>query len=405
MKNEFDLPVAPDSKLPAKNGFKLPNESFNYAYAAQQEGQRAGILANYGYRFKQLYYEKESILQKWQDFMINAPVVLHNTLFILFFVVDILVSWEMVKEVISNGGVFIGREVPWWATLLLCLLINAWAAATAHFIGKGWSKEIQDWERWNLAFVKRQNDMPPNLLDAKINQEIRRARILAIISGVILFAVVALIVYYRNVLLKVLAEENDYNALATVMTFLPLAILLGELLTGDYVWYSIKWLQTYFGRNRNRRKFLSYKEQCGAADQLAVQYTTNAMQREQPVQIVGDLEYSHLRFKHRSQQNDDYIDPFDKWRKIGFTFRQRGNQRPVSDVYVAGILPNGAKTGDYRTDADGKVTLHWDGEFDRLLGVRIVDKEYVGPFQPNAEHYIDLPDDTVASWNGNGRQN
>ncbi|MBK8194073.1 MAG: hypothetical protein IPK76_12995 [Lewinellaceae bacterium] len=53
--------------------FKLPNESFPYAFAAQQEAQRAGTLANYGYRHKELYYAKEAILRKWQEYMVNAP--------------------------------------------------------------------------------------------------------------------------------------------------------------------------------------------------------------------------------------------------------------------------------------------------------------------------------------------
>lgn len=390
--------------------FKLPNETYNYAYGAQQKAQQAGVLANYAFRYKQLYYEKERILQKWQELMVNAPIVLHNVLFFLFFVVDILVSWEMIKDVISNGGLFIGGLVPWWATLLLCLLINGWAAVTAHFIGKGWSREIQDWERWNFTFVKRQNDAPPDILDAKISQETKRARMLAIVSGTVLFAVVSMIVYYRYVILKDLGgsageeevAQSSFNALAIIMTFLPLAILIGELFTGDYIWYSIRWLQTRISRNRNRKQFLRYKEQCGIADQQAVQYTAMAEQSNQPAQIVGDLEYCHLRLKHRSQQNDDYADPV--WRRIGFNFRARTSQKGIPNVSVSGILPNGAKTGDYHTDADGKVTLFWDGAFDRLIGVRVFDKEYSGPFQANAEHYIELPEDSIPPSNGHTRQ-
>lgn len=369
--------------------FKLPNEAFNYAYEAQQEAHRAAILANHGLRFKFLYYEKESILQKWQDFMVNAPITLHNSLFGLFFTVDILISWEMVREVIANGGIFIGEKVPWWATSLICLLINTWAAVTAHFIGKGWSREIQDWERWNLAFVKRQNDLPPHLLDALINKDIRRSRYLAIVSGTVLSIVVVLLVYYRIVFIQLLSEDQALNSLTIVMSVMPLAILAGEFITGDYVWYSIKWVQTLIERNKYRRLFLAYKEQCGATDQLAKQYTQEAQHRDQPVEVVGELELALRRFKERSQRDDNYLDPFED-HQIRFHFRDRHTQKPINKALVFGILPKGIKTGDSLTDEDGVVTLRWDGEIDHLVGIRILDKEYSGPFKSNTTHYIDV---------------
>lgn len=383
----------------------LPNEDLKYTYLAQKQAQYAGIFANLGCRFKAKYYNKEAILQKWQEFMVNAPILLHNSLFLLFFVVDIIVSWEMIKVIISNGGLFVNQEVPWWATLLLCLLINGWAAVTAHFIGKGWSREIQDWERWNYALVKGKNNTPPNLIDNEMRQEVIRSRFLAIISGLVLLMVVGIIVYYRNILLEDLNGEQtgSFKVLAAVMVFLPIAILIGELFTGDYIWYSIRWLQTILGRNSNRKKFLKYKEKCGLLDQVVVQYIAYARHQKEPIQIYGDLEQCQMRIKHRSHLNDNYMDPFEKLHRIGFTFRGRKEQKPIPDARVFGIFQNGTKTGDYHTDSDGKVTLYWEGDFNRLDIVNVLGKEYSGPFQADAEHYIDLPEDLVLSENGHAQ--
>jgi len=44
------------------------------------------------------------------------------------------------------------------------------------------------------------------------------------------------------------------------------------------------------------------------------------------------------------------------------------------------------------TDEQGKITLHPDGDFDRLVAINIRGKEFLGPYQINGEHYIDIPE-------------
>lgn len=393
--------------------FHLPNESFQYAYAAHDQAKRAGIHANYGYRYKQVYYELESMLRKWKDLMINAPILLHNSLFVLFAIADMIISWGMIRDLVSNTGIL--PQFEFFATLTFCLLINSWAAVTAHFIGKGWSKEIQDWERWNFIFIKNRSQSPTNIVSDEMRRDVKKARFVAIFSGLILVGLVAVIIYYRNSIAPFVSESINADSeggdvmsqppgLNLVLTYLPLAILIGELFTGDYFWYSIRRIQIILSRNKNRRLFLKHKEACGMEDQLAVQYAEMARNNPQnKLEIIGDLEKSHMRFKFRTQQNDDYIDPVENFRKFGFNFKYRGNGRPVSNTHVFGVLPNGAKTGDYLTDEDGKVTIPLEGEFDRLVAVGVLNREYLGPFQANGEHYIDLPEaiiEPISSLNG-----
>lgn len=382
------------------SNFNLPNETFQFAYAAHEEARRAAVLANHGYRHKLSYYEDESIIRKWKELMVNAPVLLHNILFILFAIADMIISWEMIRDVVTQ--VSIPPEIEILAVLVFCLLINAWAAVTAHFIGRGWSREIQDWERWNYIFIKNRNQSPVNIVSDEMRLEVRRARFWAIFSGAILLGLIGVIIYYRNFITaepfiedfdtEVPTENGENTGLKLVLSYLPLAIILGELLTGDYFWYSIRQIQKRISRRRNRKVFLQNKENCGIHDQLATHHTQSARMSKEYIEIIGDLEKAHLRMKYRSQGNDDYIDPLDKFKRIGFSFKYRSTGKPVENATIFGVLPNGAKTGDYKSDEQGKVTLHPDGDFDRLIAVNIKGREFLGPFQINGEHYIDIPE-------------
>lgn len=387
----------------------LSTETFQYGFEAHEEARKAAILANRGYRHKQQFYEDDSIIRKWKELMINAPILLHNILFILFAIADMIISWEMIRDVVSQ--VSIPPQIEFLAVLTFCLLINAWAAVTAHFIGRGWSKEIQDWERWNFIFIKNRNQSPVNVVGDEMRREIRRARFWAIFSGIILIGLIGIIIYYRTYIMNGLGASEDFEeseetqnvGINLVMAYLPLAIILGELLTGDYFWYSIRQIQKRNSRKSNLKLFLRHKEQCGIHDQLAMRHTQAARHFEQHIEVIGDLEKSHLRAKYRSQQNDDYLDPLDKFKRIGFTFKFRGSGKPVERAPVFGILPNGAKTGDYYTDEQGKITLHPDGDFDRLIAIQIQNREYLGPFQLNGEHYIDIPELTPEVLHANGQ--
>lgn len=80
----------------------------------------------------------------------------------LFVVVDIAISFPLFRDIVRESGLFpLDPENPeknsdliLAVAILLAVLLNAWAAVTAHFIAKGWYKEHQDLERWNLYIHK-----------------------------------------------------------------------------------------------------------------------------------------------------------------------------------------------------------------------------------------------------------
>jgi hypothetical protein len=391
------------------NNINLPNEKFQYAFAAHEEARKAAIDANHGYRSKLKFYENASILNKWRELMVNAPIMLHNILFTLFFLADIIISWELIRAILD---VLSPMEDPWrtFAITVFCLLLNAWAAVTAHFIGRGWSKEVHDWERWNYIFIKNRSQSPANLVGDEMHRQKIGARRWAIFSTILLLAMVAGTIYLRIV--TQVSAGNDEGELSDgdpassmdninlILSFIPLIVLIGEILTGGYLWYSIRSIQKQFSISRAKRKFLRLKESAGRHDQLAVQYSEAAQQNNEIIHITGDLERSQLRFKYRSQQTDDFLDPLDSFKRIGFNVKYQGNGKPVANAAIFGVLPNGAKTGNYKTDDDGRVVIPMNNGQDQLVSVSVQNKEYLGPFQTHGEHYIDLPE--YVSMNGIG---
>jgi len=331
-------------------------------------------------------------------------------IFAICFFADILVSWEMNRDIMSSVQFFPG-DPPIWAILLLCLLVNGWAAITGHFIGKGWSKDIQDWERWNLTFIKHGGDVASHVADADIQSDVRWARFYAVLSGVILFTLVGLIIKHRIEILTADAEiiDSDPDSIIStvvvnplVVIFFPIAILLGEFLTGFYIIYIVQRYWQKWKRSSNRQRFLIHKTKCGAADKLAHEYHTTAKEGGRDLDMVADLEVSLKRFKTRSQENDDYIDPV-LIKKSSFIIQFHPSKRPVSRQFVYGILANGAKTGHHRTDDNGRVTIIWSGVFDKIELLHIPGYQtQVGPYFEHSEHFIELPDLNLVAPNGNG---
>ena len=134
------------------NSYRLPTEGFDHLGLARTDARMAAMEANAGIRHKEQFIFHEAILRRWSEMMINAPVLIHNVLFVAAMVVDMVVSWEVVRNIVAEN--IAGNPVfEKFSTFLICLVLNLWAAVTAHLIGKGWSKEIQDWERWNFFTV------------------------------------------------------------------------------------------------------------------------------------------------------------------------------------------------------------------------------------------------------------
>jgi len=374
--------------------FNVPIENFNYASEALQKAITAADHANLGYKNKERYHHLERLLRKWEGIMCNSPVVGHTLLFLLFFMADILVSWEMNRDILSQAEFFSG-EPPAWAILLICLLINGWAAVSANFIARGWARDIQEMERWNTFYIKSYAGEITDMQNYDLNYERNRSRLYALVSNLVLFLVVGLIIWHRWSLIaagaEIDAEEGGGEGLAStgvIIIVLPIAILIGELLTGDYIWYLIQRVVVKAKHNNNYKSFLKHKRFCSFLDKQAFDYHNLSLKEDRKYPLGAELEKSLFRVQFRSLDQDDYMDPVATLHRISFRLQSRATQAYVSNTRIFGVLPNGAKISDFITDQHGFVTMSWTSNFDRLELVCVEDRTYPGPFLENSEHFL-----------------
>ncbi len=357
---------------------------------------QAARSANRAQYYKEPFFRYEKLLRKWENLTVNSPIWPHTIIFILFVAVDIAISFPLFRDIVRESGLFpLDPENPeknsdfiMAVAILLAVLINAWAAVTAHFIAKGWYKEHQDLERWNLIYIKLGNELDTSETEAYMAKEIQRAKWLAILSGVVLLSVVVLTVVHRSAILE--GTDTPTTSLY-IQIFLPLAIIIGEIITGDYVWFLIMRWRNRMVRNRYRRRFWHFKNNTHECDRRAYEiYELENNNHETHPELPKDLKMSILRMRYRTPSEDKYPDPF-IYRHATFVVKHPNTDHPLVGAKVSGVLNNGAKTDEYHTNKCGEVTIFWPDDYDRLELVSVDDQNIPGPFAPNGIQYITYP--------------
>lgn len=97
-----------------------------------------------------------------------------------------------------------------------------------------------------------------------------RARWLAVISGILLLLIVFMTVFLRYELVQKQQPDVPLGFLGYVLVLLPMLVLIGELFTGDYSWYSLRLILMCRERDYQHRHFQAYKALCCALDKEAV---------------------------------------------------------------------------------------------------------------------------------------
>lgn len=368
------------------------NERFSPFYTALSWAGEAAHHANAALFYKEQYAALERLLRKWTNLTVNSPIWPHTVIFIIFAVVDILISIPIFEDVMKEYNVFSSDTMITVIAILSAFLINAWAAVTAHFLAKGWYKEHQDLERWNLIFIKLDGESATPEVETYICKEIRRAKYLAFVSGIVLLGVVGLLVYHRyHIRLNGQSEDGiDVDAITYILTFLPIAIVIGEIITGDYVWYIIQRWRKVIKRNRLKRSYSAEKAKAHSADNNAYKMYNLAIERNEPFgEVPKDLKYPLIRVRTRTAADDNYCDPIVGQQNTSFQIRYADTGQPLARAQVYGVLANGAKTGDYYTNEKGEVGVHWTGDFDRLEILNVRGKNYAEPFMAEGMHYLE----------------
>jgi len=345
---------------------------------------RADIEAANGLRHKKQFYHHETILRKWTELMANAPVLLHNSLFLVFMSASVLFSWNFVFDT-AEHYFSMSSKTGFITAFLASLFTIIWASATAYFVGKGWSKEIQDWEHWYFLFIRNNGEISPQNLGIVMRREKNNSRWWAILFGIILFVVLIGIMIYFG-----LANNNVHNKPWIIMLdALHLFVLLGAIFSGDFLWYTTLLRRQQRQKNIHHKMFLSHKKKCHELDEQAYSIAREYWQEDHILTLPDSLNNTYLRLSYRSPDSENYIDPIEN--KASFVFQHEDLGETFSGVIIYGVLANGAKTGHYKIQK-GSVTIQFSSTFDKLEIVCVDNGiSFVGPFFKESIHYLTIP--------------
>ncbi len=355
-------------------------ESLNGISYFNKASQRASIatgFASHSRKFRKKYEKYKFIIEQWGNRMINSGVVLLTSIFLISCPVEIMVSYEMYRELLANYSGKPSAILVW----LMGFFIVGLAAWVSHLIGKKISKSLYDWEVFNFMYIQNNNKMIEVEAEEKMQKEANTQFRLGIVFFVFLLLLVAGISWQRSFLTSLANGQDDFSLLEKI---LPIAVVTVEVFTGIYAAYIIKFIQFYYLKKYCHRSFLYYKEKCADETQMAYALLNKAKSDGEKYELSKDLKDVLYRMTFLSKANDDYVDNIDVQQcKI---IVQNGKNY-IPNVRVVGLLDNTQLTNSTYTNEKGIAFLHWQSK-EPLRAIELAGEIFEGPFSGNSTHKL-----------------
>lgn len=358
---------------------------------------RAGLRARKASRFAQkgrnqlqrkLAYERQ--LQNWGQIMENAPVSLFTVIFFVSWPTEILVSFEMYKEILSSY-----TEIPniifiW----LLGSFIVGFAALTSHLLSKKISPELFRLEQYNLI-TPRSGHI--RLLPIEATEKVKSYSLLqlgfGVISFLILVIIVGLISWQRSYLMAYSTGgiENDYSLFEKI---LPIVIVTVEVYTGIYLGYIIKKISILIRKSLVGWRAKKNLGKCLYETEMAYGLLEKGREENLTLTLNKDLLDVIFRMNFRSSSAPDYLEEImiNQCRII-----TRTKQEFLPNIRIVGLLNTSELTNVAYTSDQGVAIVYWNDDCP-LKALEIGGQLFEGPFKNNTTHQFELRGETFLSF-------
>jgi hypothetical protein len=351
------------------------------ANAAAHEGSTAAEYANNGRKYRTEYYFQQKIVGRWNDLLSNDPVFLFTIIFIICFAADILITWEMYRDVVS----YILTSTPAWAMLLLGFLINGFAAVVSHYFSKTKSDGLFNYEVWNLQHIIHKGEKPHEIAVRDVTKDKKNDFFLFLLTSVILVVIVGFISFNRSFLLTAGGNKDaDYNLLQKI---LPIVIVVAEVFTGIYLVFVLKRLLWNYKASSNRGKFLNFLHLTNEHDKIVGRLIQKANENNEYVDFQRNVKNSLFRIKYRDL-NDSYIDEVE-FNQAEFIIKG-SSDLAIPNLSIVGNLNGGGQTNATYTDEQGKAEVHWNSKDEDIDSLIVNGIKLMGPFTRNFVHVVRL---------------
>ncbi len=351
------------------------------ATTAIHEASTAAEYANTGRKHRSVFYNLRDIVSTWNDLLVNDPVTMFTTIFVICFAADILVAWEMYRDVVS----YVLPTTPTWAMFLLGVLINGFAAIVSHLFSKSKSDGLFNYEVWNLQHLTNKGEKPYEVAVREITKDKKNDLILFWGCFVILLAIVGLASFNRSSLLSAAGQtQADYNWLQKI---LPIVIVIAEVFTGIYLFFVIKRLNKKLKASIERNKFLKNLHLTNEHDKIVGRLIQNAQDKGEHIDFQRNVKNALYRLQFRDL-DDKYIDEMD-FNQAEFIVKNLSNNS-LANIRIIGNLDGGGVTNPTYTDEEGKATIHWQTAAENILILQVGGIDLRGPFAKNQTHIVRL---------------
>lgn len=351
------------------------------ANAAAHEGSTAAEYANNGRKYRKDYHSQQNIITRWDNILSNDPVFLFTIIFIICFAADILVSWEMYRDVVS----YVLTSTPAWAMLLLGFLINGFAAVVSHYFSKTKSDGLFNYEVWNLQHIIHRGEKPYEIAIRDVTKDKKNDFILFLLTSVTLIVIVGFISFNRSFLLKQGGnDEAGYNLLQKI---LPMVIVMAEVFTGIYLVFVLKRLLLNLKASSNKGKFLNFLHLTNEHDKIVGRLVQKANKNNEYIDIQRNVKNSLYRIKYRDL-NDSYIDDLE-FNQAEFIIKG-AMDNVIPNLRIVGNLTGGGQTNATYTNEEGKAEVHWQSTEEHIDSIIVGGIKLMGPFTSNFVHVVRL---------------
>jgi len=321
----------------------------------------------------------QQVLEDWSRIFTNSPVAILTALFIFSVLLEIFFSFPMYLDLMSQmtgKGNFV-------LALLAALFIVLWGAYVSHLLAKKMSPSVFDYTVYNEMKFS-QKAMPQAAAEEKAQVATRRDLIKGLIYGIFLLAIVAAVSWQR-VLLMGTITASDYSF---IHKLLPVVCVLIEIISGLYVGYLIRRFRESLKVRKFHKVYIREKDFCAYNTRMAHEHHQHAIENGEKLHYSKDLYDSLYRYDHRSQDDDNYIDPIPLQKTLSVTVAD--DQGLLHGAHLAGRLSNDEYCNSIYTNDQGEGILSWDSDAKEVLWVYVDNEQYKGPFRENSKIRIDI---------------
>nr|WP_295935096.1 hypothetical protein [uncultured Dyadobacter sp.] len=345
----------------------------------------ANRQASSAHRAKLARNKNRLIVSQWSKKMSATPLFLVTGLFVVVFVVDFQISWELYRDLVAT---IYPKHQPFWAVALIGLMIAGFTAVVSHLVSKSIDSRLFGWEVFLAVEVKNDGKTSETLAVEDVENARRRELIQGLLLFILLMASVTAISYQRTILMALGKHDLPGNA-GFVQKNLPILLAFLGVFTGIYVHYLVELTRRVILVFHFGRQFEKLTRQTYNSDQIVFELIEDAKSNNEKVPMTKNLLDSIFRFRSRAN-DDNYVDPNDNdIKEVSISVTNHLGEA-VDNVRVAAITAGKTKTPSFFTQDGGHAKIYWQDKSEYLTEVIVGSKSFFGHYLAHQNYDIKI---------------